>query len=260
MRADVYLTQNGFAESRNKASRLIEQGLVTVDGQNVKKVSEDIDEAIPHKIEIKEHDSFVGRGAIKLISAIKEFEINVENKRCIDVGASTGGFTQTLLMCGASHVTAVDSGRGQLHKSLLDDVRVRSVEGYNARNLNCAEFGVFECAVMDVSFISQTLIIPALSGVMCEGGVFISLIKPQFEAGRSAIGKNGIVKNSKDREASMLRVLECASACGFSLENIMRSPITGGDGNTEYLACFVKNGLCVNDTSIKEKINRLSRE
>lgn len=261
MRIDLYLSQKGFCESRNKASRLIDAGLVMIDGKTVQKPSEEIDECSEHSVEIKKDNDFVGRGGLKLEAALSQFSIDVSGKRCIDVGASTGGFTQCLLMCGAQMVVAVDSGKGQLHKSLLDDPRVRSVEGYNARNLNIAEFGIFDCAVMDVSFISQTLIIPALSQLICDGGVLISLVKPQFEAGRRAIGKNGIVKKASDREYSLIRVAECASQLGLELVDVMRSPITGGDGNIEYLACFVKtNRVCgVSEKNII-RINRLCRE
>ncbi len=261
MRIDLYLSQNKFCESRNKASRLIDAGLVMIDGRTVQKPSEEIDESIEHSVKIKKDNDFVGRGGLKLEAALSQFSIDVSGKRCIDVGASTGGFTQCLLMRGAQSVVAVDSGKGQLHKSLLDDPRVKSVEGYNARNLNIAEFGVFDCAVMDVSFISQTLIIPALAQLICDGGVLVSLIKPQFEAGRQAIGKNGIVKKASDREYSLIRVAECASQLGLELIDLMRSPITGGDGNVEYLACFVKTGECreISEKNIT-RINRLCRE
>ncbi|MBQ7358402.1 MAG: TlyA family RNA methyltransferase [Clostridia bacterium] len=261
MRIDIYLTQNGYAESRNKASKLIDGGLVGVDGRTVTKPSEEIDEDIPHSVTIKEHDGFVGRGGKKLEGAMDTFGLDVTGKRCIDVGASTGGFTQCLLMRGAASVVAVDSGRGQLHKSLLCDARVTNIEGYNARNLNAKEFGIFDCAVMDVSFISQTLIIPALSGIICENGFFVSLIKPQFEAGRQAIGKNGIVKRARDREYAILRVVECAQACGLSLAGITVSPIKGGDGNIEYLAYFIKTNSAEQiSQEITDTINSLCRE
>ncbi len=261
MRIDLYLSQKGFCESRNKASRLIDAGLVSVDGRTVLKSSEEIDEGAEHRVEIQKDNDFVGRGGLKLDAAISRFSFDVRDKRCIDVGASTGGFTQCLLMRGAQSVVAVDSGRGQLHKSLLDDPRVKSVEGYNARNLNVSEFGMFDLGVMDVSFISQTLIIPALSQLICGGGALISLIKPQFEAGRQAIGKNGIVKKASDREYSLIRVAECAGQLGLELIDVIRSPITGGDGNIEYLAYFVKtNKACgVSQENIK-RINRLCRE
>lgn len=261
MRADVYLVQKGFCESRNKASKLIGDGLVSIDGREVSKPSEDIDGNTCHDVVINRRDMFVGRGGLKLEAALNKFHVDVKGKRCIDVGASTGGFTQCLLMYGADSVVAVDSGRDQLHKSLAGDIRVKSVEGYNARNLNEAEFGTFDGAVMDVSFISQTLIIPALSALIRPNGFFISLVKPQFEAGRQAIGKNGIVKKSADRESSVLKVAECARSCGMSLEGVIRSPIEGGDGNIEYLAYFVRKNCAENlSENIIEKIRILCRE
>lgn len=239
MRIDVYLVANGFCESRNRAARLIGEGKIIFDGKVVSKASAEVGDG-GHTVEITEKDGFVGRGALKLEGAIEHFDLDVSGKRCIDVGASTGGFTECLLRHGAAHVCAVDSGRGQLHKSLLEDIRVTSIEGFNARALSPEEFGVFDVAVMDVSFISQTLIHPALSSVLRDGAVFVSLIKPQFEAGKSALGKNGIVKKPSDRENAVRRVLESAKACGFSALGIIRSPIVGGDGNREYLAVFIK--------------------
>ena len=239
MRADVYLVEHGYAESRTRASRLISEGKVNIDGSVITKPSADISDG-EHTVTLTDTDKYVGRGGLKLEHAIECFSVDVRGKRCIDVGASTGGFTDCLLQNGAAHVCAVDSGNGQLHSKLLSDSRVSSYEGYNARNLAAATLGMFEIAVMDVSFISQTLIHPALSGVIKDGGIFISLIKPQFEAGRSAIGKNGIVKNSRDRENAVIRVIDSARLCGFKLIGAIRSPIKGGDGNTEYLACFIK--------------------
>ena len=239
MRADIFLSQNGYIESRTRASRLILEGKVYADGRALCKASEDIPDG-EHKVEITHNDIYVGRGGLKLDAAIKRFEINVTGKRCIDIGASTGGFTDCLLQNGARQVYSIDSGRGQLHPKLLWDDRIVNIEGYNARWLSRDELGIFDIAVMDVSFISQTLIHKALSTVLDEGAVFVSLIKPQFESGRSALGKNGIVKSAKDREHAINRVLESAFANGFDLIGLMNSPIEGGDGNHEYLACFVK--------------------
>jgi 23S rRNA (cytidine1920-2'-O)/16S rRNA (cytidine1409-2'-O)-methyltransferase len=146
-----------------------------------------------------------------------------------------------LLQNGAECVIAVDSGVDQLHESLLENERVVSVEGFNARNLSREFFGVFDVAVMDVSFISQTIIHPCVADVLDEGSIFVSLIKPQFEAGRAALNKKGIVKEAKHREEAVKRVLDSASACGFITLGIIPSPIEGGDGNREYLACFRKS-------------------
>ena len=260
MRADVYLVENGFVESRNKASRLILEGKVTLDGRLIKKPSENID-GDGHTVEILEADKYVGRGGLKLEGAITHFGIDVSGKRCIDVGASTGGFTDCLLQMGAAQVCAVDSGRGQLHEKLLGDIRVISVEGFNARELSPDSFGMFDLAVIDVSFISQTLIHAPLSSVLNDGAMFISLIKPQFEAGKSALGKNGIVKKPQDREGAILRVIESASFCGLGLEGIMQSPIEGGDGNREYLAVFRKNSVArMSDEVLKKRVKEICKD
>ena len=240
MRADSYLTVNGFVESRTRAARLISEGKIVIDGKKVSKPSEEIVDR-EHEVVITEEDVYVGRGGLKLEAAIDSFKIDVSGKRCLDVGASTGGFTDCLLQKGAAQVYAVDSGKGQLHKKLLDDPRVVNIEGYNARELSADELGCFDLAVMDVSFISQTLIHPALATVLNDGAAFVSLIKPQFEAGRQALGKNGIVKDKKDRESAILKVVESAQICGFELAGLINSPITGGDGNREYLALFIRN-------------------
>lgn len=237
MRADSYLCVFGYTESRTRAARLISEGKVIVDGKTVSKPSEEIC-GEEHDVIVTELDRYVSRGGLKLEAAIREFKIDVSGKKCIDVGASTGGFTDCLLQHGACRVCAVDSGQGQLHAKIKSDPRVVSLEGYNARNLSRDELGDFDIAVMDVSFISQTLIHPALSGVLNDGAIFVSLIKPQFEAGKSALCKKGIVKDAKDRETAVLRVCESAFLSGFELMGLANSPIEGGDGNREYLACF----------------------
>ena len=250
MRIDLYLVDKGFCESRSRAARLISEGKVFLDGKSVTKASFDVDDG-EHEIEITELDRFVGRGGLKLEGAMEHFGIDVEGKRCIDVGASTGGFTDCLLQNGAAHVCAVDSGRGQLHPKLLDDIRVTSLEGFNARALSPDDFGYFDVAVMDVSFISATYILPQFPGLLREGGHAVCLIKPHFEVGRSMLGKGGIVKKASDRYAAVIRVLDSAASCKFQLLGVMRSPIDGGDGNREYLAVFKKvSGLVdATDTS-----------
>lgn len=252
MRADVFLTARGFAESRTKACRLISEGKVFIDGNAVLKPSENISDG-EHSVTVTEQDKYVGRGGLKLEAALAAFDVDVSGKRCIDVGASTGGFTDCLLQFGARSVCAVDSGRGQLHSKLAGDSRVSLVEGFNARELNAEQFGYFSVAVMDVSFISQTLIHSAVFSVLDDGASFISLIKPQFEAGRAAADKHGIVKAANDRKNAVLKVLRSAVACGFDVKDVIRSPIEGGDGNIEYLACFEKKaGLAPNDLDIEK--------
>lgn len=240
MRLDVYLVDKGLVESRNKASRLISERKILLDGKIISKPSENLDDR-EHIVEILEQDKYVSRGGLKLEAALDYFKVVVKDKKCIDIGASTGGFSDCLLQRGAKSICAVDSGKGQLHPKILSDLRVTSLEGYNARDINAEEFGSFDIAVMDVSFISQTLIHQALSQVLNRGAFFVSLIKPQFEAGKSALGKNGIVKSKEDREKAIIKVAESACLCGMKLIGVIDSPIEGGDGNREYLALFEKS-------------------
>ncbi len=255
MRADSYLSLNGYVDSRTRAARLISEGKVIIDGKKITKASEEISDAV-HAVEITEADRYVSRGGLKLEAALAQFKIDVNGKRCIDVGASTGGFTDCLLQNGADRVYAIDSGRDQLHQRIKSDPRVVNMENCNARELSSYELGMFDIAVMDVSFISQTLIHPVLSSILSAGAVFVSLIKPQFEAGKSALGKNGIVKNCKDRERAISRVFESAQINGFDVLGLIRSPIEGGDGNREFLACFRKSNLGRGVNSVDEKYIR----
>ena len=241
MRIDVYLTERGYAPSRKRAQDLIDAGAVILDGQTVKKSSMPVNEEVPHEVRVEELFRYVSRGGLKLEGALNAFGLNVNRKKAVDIGASTGGFTDCLLKRGAASVVAVDSGSGQLHESLRSDRRVVCVEQFNARELSVeVTGGPCDFAVMDVSFISQTYLIPAVVSVLREGGEFVSLIKPQFEAGKSALGKGGIVRNSAYRYLAIKRVLECALASGLDPMGVIPSPIEGGDGNREYLAYFIK--------------------
>ncbi len=242
MRLDKYLAENKYSDSRTRAEKLILSGNVIFDGVRITKPSFDVDGSIEHTVEIQMHEKYVSRGGLKLEGALDAFGVEVSGLSVIDVGASTGGFTDCLLLRGALSVTSLDSGHGQLHEKIRSDLRVRVIEGYNARNINTADVGIFDGAVMDVSFISQTLILPSLVSVIRDGGFYIGLIKPQFEAGRAALSKGGIVKNESDRISAIRRVVECAESCGLSLRGIIRSPIEGGDGNIEYLGYFKKDG------------------
>jgi 23S rRNA (cytidine1920-2'-O)/16S rRNA (cytidine1409-2'-O)-methyltransferase len=246
MRADVYLTTFGHTPSRKKAQDLIDAGAVRIDGDVIKKSSALINEEIPHTVEIAQVFKYVSRGGMKLEAALDAFRINVNRLKAVDVGASTGGFTDCLLKRGAARVYAIDAGIGQLHPDLLSDSRVKNIEKFNARELS-PEITDGECdvAVADVSFISQTYIIPGICSVLKDGGMFVSLIKPQFEAGRSALGKNGIVSSGAYRFLAVKRVVSCAVENGFDCLGLIRSPIEGGDGNKEYLALFVKKTCLV---------------
>ena len=240
MRLDVYLFENGLTSSRTEAKHYIDEGAVYVDGKQIRKSSFDVcgSEEITVDRSIKE---FVSRGGIKLKGALKEFRVPVSGRLCLDVGASSGGFTDCLLQHGAKHVIAVDSGSGQLVESLRYDSRVTVFENYNARYMKPDDFDYNpELVVMDVSFISATYIMPAIHGILCDNGDFICLIKPQFEVGRSGLGKGGIVKDSKTRDIAVKKVLDFATECGFEQKGIIQSSIKGGDGNVEFLAHFVK--------------------
>ena len=241
MRCDVFLAERGYAKSRSQAKELIDSGHVVINGRVVQKSSESVDEKAENQVELLYQLPFVSRGGLKLEHALDVFGISVSGLTALDVGASTGGFTDCLLKRGASRVIAVDSGENQLDVSLREDTRVFCVEKYNARYMKAEDFSFSpDIAVMDVSFISQTLILPALSSVMRDGTVVVTLIKPQFEVGRSAVGKKGIVKHAGDRWNAVRGVMICAAEHGLGCFAITRSPITGGDGNIEFLAAFRK--------------------
>lgn len=241
MRIDVFLTENGLTDSRTEAKSLILAGAVAVCGKVIDKPSFDFNGDVSEIKLDKASKKYAGRGGFKLEGAIKEFNININDRLAIDIGASTGGFTDCLLQNGAKHVIAVDSGSGQLADFLRRDLRVTVFENYNARYMKPEDFEYSpNLAVMDVSFISATYIIPAVYNVLSDTADFICLIKPQFEVGRSALGKGGIVKNEKIRAGAVEKVTDFAKSCGFSVIAVVESSIRGGDGNVEYLAHFRK--------------------
>ena len=246
MRIDVYLTQNGYADSRTRAQNLIAAGLVALDGKTVRRPSEDVDESAEHTLEVGQDIPYVGRGGCKLEAALDAFGLDVTDGWALDIGASTGGFTDCLLRRGAARVYAIDSGSGQLAASLREDSRVVNIEKCNARYLDAAMLdenftanGGADVAVMDVSFISQTCILPVLPSLLKADGRVVTLIKPQFEVGRQGLGKGGIVREDKWRRTAIERVLTGAALVGLSPQAVIRSPIEGGDGNVEYLGYFV---------------------
>jgi 23S rRNA (cytidine1920-2'-O)/16S rRNA (cytidine1409-2'-O)-methyltransferase len=238
-RLDKIVAARGLAESREKAQILIDAGLVQVDGKVVSKVgqrvAEDADivvtgEALP----------YVGRGGLKMEAALKHFRINAAGTTCLDVGASTGGFTDCLLQRGAKRVVAIDVGHDQLHPKLAADPRVELREGVNARYLSPEQFeDRFDLAVIDVSFISLTLILPAVKPLVRPGGHIIALVKPEFEAGREAVGAKGIVRSLQARQRALDKVIYFAvDDLGLQKRGAMRSPVTGGGGNQEFIASF----------------------
>ena len=244
MRLDAYLSCKQLVKSRSKAKQLIESGRVTVNGAVADKPSYEVADGDIVEISGNPDEDFVGRGGMKLEAALNFFNIDASGKTCVDIGASTGGFTECLLRRGAGKVYAVDSGKGQLAKELLGDDRVVSLEGVNARYMDRETiFGdIADVVVMDVSFISQKLIYPAVSKVAKENADIITLIKPQFEAGRANIGKNGIVKDEKVHRKVIEDIKENGAIFGFETVGVIDSPIKGGSGNKEYLIYFKNSG------------------
>ncbi len=254
MRLDVYLTAKGLARSRNHAARLIEGGYVSVNGRTEAKPSFFVDEATVDVTLAGEPYPFVGRGGLKLAKALDVFSIEVTDFVAVDVGASTGGFTDCLLRRGAKKVFAIDSGFGQLADSLKNDIRVVNIEHFNARNLTPATLGTLcDIAVADLSFISQTYVLSNIASVLMPGAVYIGLIKPQFECGPAATDHRGIVKSPKLHLTAIHRVVEAAVKSGLSPREITDSPILGGDGNREFLLyCRRDDNAQIPDTFQKQ--------
>ncbi len=238
-RLDIYLTQTGKCSSRSLAKKLILDSCVSVNGVTENKVCTLVSDS--DVIEIKESKltQYVGRGAFKLEEALRVFDVDVKDMICLDIGASTGGFTDVLLQNGAARVYAVENGRAQLHEKLRQDNRVISLENTDARKLTFSLVPICDLIVMDVSFISQTFLYSIVDKFLKPGGFFISLIKPQFEAGREYVGKNGIVKDNKIHREVIDRVILKAAQFNLKFIDLCVSPIEGGDGNTEFLAYFV---------------------
>lgn len=187
---------------------------------------------------------YVGRGGLKLHAALERFGIDVSGRVCIDIGASTGGFTDCLLGHGAAKVYAVDVGTLQLDASLRSDSRVVSMENTDIRMLDIGELGEPpDIAVIDVSFISLRLVLPPAIALLRENAVIVALIKPQFEAGRAALSKRGVVLSEKVRARTVADISEFCGLCGLFVNGVMTSPITGGSGNTEYLICCTKGRM-----------------
>ena len=240
-RIDKLLVEKGLAETRTKAQAMIMAGVVLVNEQRVEKPS---DQFPPDaEIRIKHADDptsrYVGRGGLKLEAALREFEIDVRGLVCLDVGASTGGFTDCLLQNGAAKVFAIDVGHNQIDWRLRNDPRVEVREGVNARYLEPQDFPVsFDLVVIDVSFISVVKILPSVVPLLRPGASMVVLIKPQFEVGRGEVGSGGIVRDEGKRIKAMNCVNEFASTLGLKTEKTIESPITGAEGNIEYLAHY----------------------
>lgn len=236
----MFLSESLLVDSRTDAKKFVLSGAVTVNGVVVKKPSYEVSGEESITVD-KSSKKYVSRGGFKLQAALDTFDIDVQGRYALDVGASSGGFTDCLLQRGASAVIAVDSGFGQMVDKLRFDDRVILLENYNARYMSSSDLRFTpSVAVMDVSFISAKHIIPSVYSVLSADGDFVCLIKPQFEVGRGGLNKKGIVKNDLLRKKAVDGVIDFAAACGFFVMGIITSPIEGGDGNVEYLAHFKK--------------------
>lgn len=247
-RLDILLVEKGIFPTREKAKSAIMAGEVLVGGERVNKSGQRI-KAESNISVIKKETAYVSRGGEKLEKALKVFNVNVKGKRVIDVGASTGGFTDCLLKSGAQKVYCIDVGYGQLAWKLQKDSRVVVIDRTNIRYLTVDKFDdFFELATIDVSFISLDKVLPAVYSLIKERGEVVALIKPQFEAGREFIQKGGLVKKAEVHQMVIERVSEKAQEMGFSIHGLTFSPLKRASGNIEYLIYLVKN-------TGKDKIN-----
>jgi 23S rRNA (cytidine1920-2'-O)/16S rRNA (cytidine1409-2'-O)-methyltransferase len=232
-RLDRLLVDRGLAESREKAQALIMAGEVRLNGQKASKPGQPVDPDAA--VEVLARPPYVSRGGLKLAGALRHFAIDVAGRICLDIGSSTGGFTDALLQAGAARVHAVDVGAGQLAWPLRTDARVRLHEGINARELRPSDIGeAVDLLTCDVSFISVTLILPAAAPLLQPLGQMVILIKPQFEVGKGQVGKGGIVRDPQLHQSACERVTGAVREFGFET-SMMDSPILGAEGNKEFL-------------------------
>ncbi len=245
-RADQLLVESGLAASRTAAQRLIAAGRVSWPGGIVRKPALDLPSETTLTVQDDPEDRFVSRGGLKLAGALTETGIKVRDKRCLDVGQSTGGFSDCLLQAGAGHVVGVDVGHGQLSRRLFGEARLTALEGINCRNLTAADLGEhfpaegFDLIVGDVSFISMTLILPQLPALLAADGDILVLVKPQFEVGPENIGKGGIVRAPALYGEVENKLRKTAQNLGLTVKQSLDSPITGTDGNREFFIWLKK--------------------
>jgi 23S rRNA (cytidine1920-2'-O)/16S rRNA (cytidine1409-2'-O)-methyltransferase len=238
MRADQLLVERGLATSRSQAQRLIASGVRWLDRGGWRPVLKNGDD-LPGEAELELLDSaearYVSRGGLKLEGALKASGVDVAGKVCLDVGQSTGGFTDCLLQLGAARVVGVDVGQGQLHDKIRNDARVTAIEKVNARELTGEQAGSdFDFVTGDLSFISSTLVLPALAPLLKPGGDLLMLVKPQFELQPGQVGKRGIVTDASLYAVVERRLRECCASLGLKVKGWYDSPVTGGDGNREF--------------------------
>ena len=262
-RIDVLLVEKGLCETREKARRVIMAGLVFVDGQRCDKPGTNV--AVDAAIEVRGDDCpYVSRGGLKLERALDRFGLGMNGFVCLDIGSSTGGFTDCMLQRGAVKVYAVDSGTNQLAWKLRSDERVVCMEQYNFRYAQASDFAdPMDFACTDVSFISLKHILPPACMLLKDGANMVCLIKPQFEAGREQVGKNGIVKDPAVHRQVIKNVLGYALESGFSCLDLDHSPVKGTKGNIEYLVLLKKEPepeSAVSDDTIAEVVNNAHKE
>lgn len=259
VRLDNLIVQKGITESREKAKALIMAGQIYIDNQKCDKAGQMVD---PEKANVElrgETLKYVSRGGLKLEKAMSRFPINLEGKVCMDIGASTGGFTDCMLQNGAKKVFAVDVGYGQFAWKLRQDPRVQNMERTNIRYVEKEQIGEdLDFASIDVSFISLKLVLPVAKKLLSDDGEVVALIKPQFEAGREQVGKKGVVKDPDVHFSVVRNIVDFALGLDFSVEGLEFSPIKGPEGNIEYLMYIKNNGEKkeISDAFIEELIGR----
>lgn len=248
-RIDVLLVERGFFESREKAKRAVMAGLVFVDNQKIDKPGTDVN--VTASISVKRNTiPYVSRGGLKLEKAIKKFNIVLDGKICLDVGASTGGFTDCMLLKGARKVYSIDVGYGQLDWKLRQDPRVVVMERTNVRYVTPDDIGeMADFASVDVSFISLKLVLPVLKQLLKKNGEVVALIKPQFEAGKENVGKGGVVKNIEIHKDVVSNIIKFAAKIKFRTFDFTYSPIKGPKGNIEYLLYMKNTDISENESS-----------
>lgn len=241
-RLDVYLTEHGFAQSRERAKSIIMSGHVFVNNQRSDKAGDIVPEGA--LVEVRGGElKYVSRGGLKLEKAVSEFSLDLKDKICMDVGASTGGFTDCMLQNGASKVYSVDVGYGQLAWKLRSDKRVINMERTNIRYVTDEQVpDKLDFASIDVAFISLKLVLPVVKSLLSDSGTGVALIKPQFEAGREKVGKKGVVRDPAVHAEVIQNVLDFTRELGLKISAVTFSPIRGPEGNIEYLMYFSKNG------------------
>ncbi len=254
IRLDTYITEKGFAPSRERAKALIMAGVVYVDNQKEDKAGTMISET--QTVEVRGADiKYVSRGGLKLEKAIESFSVALSDKVCMDIGASTGGFTDCMLQNGAKKVFAVDVGYGQLAWKLRCDERVVNMERTNIRYVMADDIGTtLDFASVDVAFISLRLVLPVAYNLLKDDGEVVALIKPQFEAGKEKVGKKGVVKDKEVHKEVVSEIYDFATENGFGVLGLDFSPIKGPEGNIEYLIHLKKNA---ENTVLREKCDEI---